>query len=115
MNIIIKTKNIELTDYLENLINKKFGGLKKFVHHENAELFVEVEKETKHHKKGDIFMAEAIINLPGKKLTARFHCDDLLKSITETKKEMERELRKYKAQKIELPRRKAKKSASENF
>lgn len=116
MQIIIKTKNIELTENLESLIQKRMASLKKFIHDENTEFLVEIEKETSRHQQGDVFVAEVIINLPGKKLIAKAHSDDLLKSITEVKEEMEEELRKYKTKKIEIPRRKARKTnPEENF
>src|SRR6185436_14894033 len=96
MNIIIKTKNIELTNSLETAINKKIGSLKKFLAEKAAELFVEIERETHHHRKGDVFSCEAIIDLPNKKLTAKFHGDDLMVAIAQVKKQMELELKSIK-------------------
>ncbi|MEK7663894.1 MAG: ribosome-associated translation inhibitor RaiA [Patescibacteria group bacterium] len=115
MNIIIKTKNLELTDSLENLINKKMVSLKKLVKNlqESSELLFEVEKETKHHRKGDIFKSEAMINLPGTNLVARSHGENLGRVITKVKSEMEREIRKYKSKTVELPRRKYRKTKRE--
>lgn len=110
MNIIIKIKNLELTDPLEKFINNKIGRLKKFLHENNQEIFVEIEKETNHHKKGDIFRAEAIIHLPGKSLMAKSHGENLSGAIIDVKEELEREIRKYKTKTIELPRRKYRKS-----
>src|SRR3989344_3883147 len=112
MNIIIKTKNLELTESLEKFINVKMQTLKKFigtVKEDLFDIFVEIEKETKHHKKGDIFKAEAMVYLYGKNLVAQAHGEDLSKAVTEVKKELEREIRKHKTKKIELPRRKSKK------
>ncbi len=114
MQIIIKTKNIELTPSLENFINGKIGKLGKFLF-DGAELFVEIERETSHHKKGEVFFAEAIVSLPGKKLISQAKGDDLGKAITEVKEELEIEIKKYKLKKIELPRRKAKKSQNEEI
>lgn len=117
MNIIIKTKNLEITDLLEDFINKKMGALKKFLDFLNSdslELFVEVEKETSHHRKGDIFMAEANIHLPGKTLMAKAHGEDLMKLVGEVKDELEREIRKYKTKRIEAPMRKYQKQIQEN-
>lgn len=119
MDIIIKTKNLELTDSLNTLINKKMAGLKKFMPVAEDEIpvkgktllgvFLEIERESKHHRKGDVFNAEAIITLPGKKLVAKAHGENLVTIIGKVKHELEREVRKYKTQKIELPRRKYKK------
>ena len=120
MQLIIKTKNLELTDSLEDLINQRFMGLNKFIsilHGEElqitkgktlAEVFFEIEK-VMHHKKGDVYSAEAEIRLPGKKLMARSHGDDLKKVITEVRNELEREIKKHKSKTIDLPRRKYRK------
>jgi len=121
MQIIIKTKNLKLTDDLKNLIQNKISRLKKFISifkEESSkekkgkmlsEVFFEIEKETRHHKKGNIFRAEAVMRLPGRKLVAKTHNDDLKKTVVAVKDELEREIRKYKAQVIELPRRKYRK------
>jgi len=114
MQIIIKTKNIELTASLEKFIQTKIGKLNKFFHTE-AEIFVEIERETSHHRKGEVFSAEAIVVLAGKKLVAKAKNEEMGKAITEVKEEMEIELKKYKLKKIELPRRLARKSKEENF
>lgn len=114
MHIITKTKNIELTEELNNFIESKFDKLKKFIDilkREDpmgktlAEIFVEIQKETNHHKNGDIFQVEASIQLPGKNLVARAHGDDMMKVILEVKDELEREIEKYKFKKIDSERR----------
>ena len=83
MNIIIKTKNLELTDSLRTYVAKRIDGLKKFINilkddsapqgkgKTLSEVFVEIERETLHHKKGYIFKAEATVHLPGKSLIAQ--------------------------------------------
>lgn len=111
MQITVKTKFLELTDWLEDLINKKVAGIRKLVKNlqDSSELLVEVEKETTHHRKGDIFRAEAIINLPKAKLVARAHGENLNAVITKVKNELEREIRKYKTKVIDKPRRKYRK------
>ena len=82
---------------------------------DNQDLFleIEIEKESLHHRKGEVYAAEAIIELPGKKLVAKAKEEDLQKAITEVEKELEIEIKKYKLKKIELPRRQAKKSHQE--
>lgn len=115
MNIIIKTKNLELTDWLRDVVNNKIGGLKKFIKKfkkgQNIlfDTFVEVEKESLHHKKGDIFRTEVKIRMFSKNLVARAHGEELIKTITDVKKELEREIQKYKFKEVELPRRKYRK------
>ena len=117
MKIIIKTKNLELTESLEKDINKKIGRVEKFSNllqddhtlkggKPSAEVFVLVKKETNHHRKGDVFETEATIRLPGKTLVARAHGASLPGTITEVSDELEHEIRKYKTKTIDLPRRK---------
>lgn len=126
MKIIIKNKNIKITDSLLDLVNQRFMGLNKFTNilHDKdlpvkkgktlAEVFFEVEKVT-HHRKGDVYLAEAKIYLPRKKIMAKSHGDDLTKVITEVRNELEREIRKRKAKTIELPRRKYRKIKRKDF
>lgn len=112
MQIIIKTKNFDLTASLEKYVNEKMGKLEKFAKtlaKDSFDIFVEIEKESTHHKKGDVFMAEASIRLPGKSLMAKAHGEDLLKAIIDMKDEMEIEIKKHKLKVIELPRRKMRK------
>lgn len=124
MKIIIKTKNLEFTPALDSFINKKIGGLRKFLgsfqNHslpmaEGRDLFdtfVEIGKETTHHNKGDVFMAEAKIYMPGKSIFAKTHGEDMIKIINELRDEMESEIRRYKTRVVEFPRRKAKKAGN---
>lgn len=115
MKIIIKTKDIELTEAIEYFINDKIGSLSKFIkilQEEKTEkgkplgqFFVEVEKETRHHKKGPYFRAEAQVSLPGRILRAEAKGEDLKMAIIEVKDEMQQEIKKYKLKKIDLERR----------
>lgn len=122
MRITIKTKNLELTPELGSFINKKIGSLKKFLgsfqnHHlpvaggrELFETFVEVERVTNHHRKGDVFSAEAKLYTPGRSLFAKVQGEDVMKIIHELRDELESEIRKYKTRIVEFPIRKAKKA-----
>ena len=118
MIITIKAKNLELTEEFKNFIEGKFSGLKKFINilkREDeagktlAEVFVEIEKETKHHQKGNIFFAEVQVRLPGRKLFARAKSDDMFNSIVKAKNELKLEIEKYKFKNIDRSRRKQKK------
>jgi ribosomal subunit interface protein len=125
MEIIIKSKNLELTADLQEFIEEKIGGLKKFINilkEENtktgktlSEFFVEVEKENKHHRKGNIFKAEARVHLPGKTLIAISQRDDLKQAIVEVKDELQQEIKKYKLKKKEVAIRKLRKNKDVNF
>ena len=93
----IRMKNLELTQSLQNWIDEKIGGLDKFA--EFTEIFVDVERETKHHRKGDVYCAKTEIFLPGKKIMAEARGDDILNVIVELKDRLQQEIKKYKAKK----------------
>lgn len=121
MKIITRAKNLELTQELDRFIEEKISSLKKFVdvlkREEGpsansgrgkktlAEVFFEIEKETNHHNKGNIFRAEATILLPGRKIVASANGDDLLLTIIEVKDKLQQEIKKYKEKAITKGRR----------
>lgn len=111
MQIIIKTKNLSSPASIEDLVKKRMASVIKMssAFKESSELLVELERVTRHHRKGDVFSAEAMINLPGKNLVAKAHGEDLKKLIVEVREELEREIRKYKTKTVDLPRRKYRK------
>jgi ribosomal subunit interface protein len=119
MKIIIKTKNLSLNDEMESFIETKIGALDKFLgmlKREKVEkgkpldeFFIEVEKETKHHRTGPYFLAKAYIHLPGKTLVAQSESDDIRTAIVDVKDEMQQELKKYKFKNFEAGRRKSRK------
>ncbi len=91
------------------------SGLQKMVDaiKGSAILIVELKMETRHHRKGDIFLAEVMVDLPGKNLVAKAHGENLILAISMVKKELKRELSKYKTKMIESPRRKIQKASRE--
>jgi putative sigma-54 modulation protein len=123
MKIIIKTKNVDLTDALQSFIEEKIGSIKKFIDvlkedtpqkgKTLAEVFVEVEKETEHHKKGKVFGVKAQIVLPGKILTVGAREDDMFKAVVKAKDELKMEVEKYKVKHMETGRRERRKSKGE--
>jgi len=123
MKIIIKTKNLELTEDLQNFIEEKISSVKKFINilkaedtsdkKTLAEVFVEVEKETRHHRKGEIFSVITRVNLPGKNLIAGSKADDLFKAIIGAKDELKMEIEKYKFKNTDKRRRLQRKSKHE--
>jgi len=123
MKIIIKTKNLDLTTELQNFVEKKIGSIKKFINilkqdtpqglKTLAEVFVEVEKETEHHKKGKVFLVKTQVILPGKSLMTVSRADDLFKAIILAKDELKMEIEKYKFKKIDKNRRQQRKSKKE--
>ena len=124
MKIIIKTKNTVLTQAIEDFIKEKINPLEKFIKvlHNGKYIspssgkekpvlvaWVEIGKETRHHKKGPFFRAECQIKLPGKSVRAESFSKDLRTAITEVKDELQRELKKEKG-KISIKKRKSRSS-----
>ncbi len=112
MIVTIKTKNLEQSEALNTFVEKKFETIQKFVDDDKmlTEVFVEIEKETKHHKKGDIFLVKAQVILLGKSLMAEANGDDLFVAVGKAKDELKNEIEKYKIKKIDKTRRQARKS-----
>lgn len=118
MEIILKTKNLESTESLRAFVDEKVGLLSKFINILNekkpekgkdlGEVFVEIERISKHHNKGDVYKTEIIIVFPGKKLISESQGDDIFKTVIEAKDELEREIKKYKSRSKELIRREQK-------
>jgi len=117
MKINIKSTKIRLTPSLENFIHKKIGSLERFLKEilKNEKSFnkknwkgvwIEIEKTTHHHKKGKIFRAEGMIELPGKLLRAEALKESIKSAITEIKEELQRQILKYKNKRISQTRRK---------
>jgi ribosomal subunit interface protein len=115
MKIAIRTKNLELTPAIQDFIEEKFNSVSKVfgILQKNEEefkktldeVFIELEKETRHHLKGDIFCVKSKIHLPGKTIIAEEKSDDLYKSIVACKDEMKMEVEKYKLKNIDKHRR----------
>jgi ribosomal subunit interface protein len=114
MKIIIKTKNFELTPALESFVQEKIEMLKKFIYilkEESgmgktlAEVFIELEKETMHHRKGEIFLAKALIQFPGKTIIVEARSDELNKAIIEVRDNLKEEIAEYKIKNKEAARR----------
>jgi putative sigma-54 modulation protein len=96
MQIDIKGTNMELTQAIKDYVNDKIGGLEKFFD-QILEARVEVGLTTKHHQKGNIFRAEANLEVPQKHIIrAEAEKEDLYMAINEVKEELQIQLKKYK-------------------
>jgi ribosomal subunit interface protein len=99
MDIIIK-KNIDLTPALETYLQKKFTTLEKFItafdKTGSAELSLEIQRITNHHRKGLIYSAMAKLRLPKAVLRAEETAEDVRTAIDAAKDTLREELEKYK-------------------
>lgn len=111
MNIKIRAINFDLTEGLEEYVNKKISTLSKFIHGGDEILCeVEIGRTTRHHNSGDIFKAEVNIMLPGgRQVYATSEEPDIYSAIDIVRDEAERSLVTEKNKKDTLFRRGAQK------
>lgn len=97
----IKAKQITLTEGILANVEKALKTLDKKVEHLGTAVsgHVEVCKTTRHHKKGEVFHAELIIRVPGKKIVAESTNEDLYVAINEVRREAERQIVGFKGKK----------------
>jgi len=94
LNIDIRAEEMELTEAIENAIQKKLGAIEKYMGtvSEPKALRVSVGKISDHHKKGDIFKAEADLLVPGHKIHAEINASELYAAIDLLKDELKNRL-----------------------
>ncbi|OHB17219.1 MAG: ribosomal subunit interface protein [Parcubacteria group bacterium RIFCSPLOWO2_01_FULL_40_65] len=98
MKIKINSTNIKLDDALIIWIEKKIGGLEKFlkkIDPATVEARVEIGKPSKHHHKGLVWYAEVNLKLPGKLLRATNTNKDIRTAINQVKDELQKQIEKY--------------------
>lgn len=105
MNIAIKATNMELTPALKDYAEKRLGTIVKFTDGD-AEISLEIGKETAHHKQGDIFEAGATVTTPlGKTYHAVSSKADLYEAIDDVRGEIVREIKSAKGKSDSLFKR----------
>ena len=106
MQIIIHSKNLDITpsirEYVEIKINSLDRFLRKFETKGEIKAEIEIARTTKHHKSGDVFYAEANLRLPKKNLRAEHYDSDIRIAIDEIKNKLHNEIIKYKEIAINL-------------
>ena len=100
MRIIVKATKLDVTPALSVFIESKFKRLAKYLKHYDdlgsVVLRIEVARETRHHQKGDVFYAEANLDIPGRILRAESSLSDMRLAVSEVYKKLEGELKKEK-------------------
>lgn len=97
MTTNIKATNMELTGAITDYVNKKILSIGKFVSFgEEAIIYVEVGKTTKHHKQGDYFKAEFDVTINGEKFFTDSEKSDLYKAIDDAKDEVIKKIKNKK-------------------
>jgi len=103
MNIIIKGTNIKLSPSIYQNIEKKIGGLNRFVKKIDPELVearVDVGKITRGQRQGEIFRAEVNLNINGRFLRADETSETLLAAIDLVKDKLANEIKTTKDKEV---------------
>ncbi len=87
MYIKIKGTGFDITDAIQDYVDKKLSGLEKFLK-DGSKVEVEVGRTTRHHQQGDIFRAEININIKGKYYRTESEKSDLYAAVDEAREEM---------------------------
>ncbi len=100
MNIIIKTKKLDLTPSIKEYIETKIGSLNhlliRFENQSEIKTEIEIARTTKHHRHGDIFEAKANLHVPKKIIRAEHSDTDIHIAIDIIKNRLHQEIIKYK-------------------
>lgn len=97
MKIIITGKNIELTEAIKSFVNSKIGLISKFLsqkEYDLAEVRVEVGLQSKHHKSGQIYYAEANLKLGRNLFRGQAEDFDLYVAVDKVRNELESQVKK---------------------
>jgi len=109
MKIDIKYTQFHATPDIEEYAIKRIDTLAHFLKsfEKNAEItvFVEIARITKHHRKGDVFYAEAMLEAGGKKMRAVATEPDIRLALDQVKEKLKKEIRRHKDKLVETRRR----------
>jgi ribosomal subunit interface protein len=115
MNIIVKTKNFEMTPSLREFVEDRIGSLEKYFDLlreaddpslvSEIDAVVEVGKTTLHHRKGDICRAEVLLTFHSNKLRAAKSADDIEKAIVAVRDDLQRQITDFKEKAIDKNRK----------
>lgn len=105
MSFSLKGTNIILNDSTREYVDKKLIRVVNRFLVKDAEpinFSIEVEKTTRHHKKGKIFRAEANLSVGKTNLYAESGGETLSEAIDLLEEELEREIKKFKGRRRSL-------------
>ncbi len=111
MKIDLKYTQFEPADDIEEYARKRIGSLarflKSFERHHEITMFVEIARSTRHHRKGNVFYAEATFEtVPGgKQFRAESNGPDIRMALDELKEKLKKEIRRYKDKLVHIRRK----------
>ncbi len=99
MIINIKATNLDLTPAFREYIEEKIGSLDKYLGklaEDTVLAKVDVARSSRHHKHGEVFHADVVLQIPGGTLYASDENEDARGAIDRVKSKLQREIKKYK-------------------
>lgn len=105
MIIQVRGLHTTLTPVIKDYAEKRFSTLSKFVKDDSAVCEIELIKITDHHRSGDIFKAEANIDIKKDHIYAISEKEDFYQAVDDLRDELEEILSSRKERKITLFRR----------
>jgi ribosomal subunit interface protein len=104
MRIKIKATDLELTPSIKQYVEKKMKSmgkiLKSFEKEGEVYIYFEIARTTRHHKSGNIFYAEANVDLLGENVRAEQRDEDIRAAIDKVKDILKREIKELKERQI---------------
>ncbi len=109
MKLLFKETDLTLEPAVRRQLKSKLSKLNVWLKKVGtaAKLEIEVSLVSKHHRKGEIFHAEATLWLPKKSLRAEAKGNDVVAAFDEMHQQLEREVGRYKGVKEEKDYRQA--------
>jgi len=95
MKHTLKGTNIEITDAIRAHLEEHLNALDKYYNHV-IQARVELGLPSTHHHKGEIFLAEATVAVPGDTLRVEVHNEDLYTAIDHMAHKIKQALIKFK-------------------
>lgn len=99
VKINIQSSNLELTPALTEYIERKIGGLEKFLKKfETDSVLAEVDvgRSTRHHRHGRVYHVDVNLVFPGGMLRAAHDDEDVRVAVDAVKEKLKREIEKFK-------------------
>lgn len=98
MKLPFKTTNFKLTESVANFLSQRMENMERLLEKIGGMMsgWIEIGRTTRHHKKGEVYRAEAQIKLKKQSIRAEGTSSTIFGAITEMKERLKRELSKYK-------------------
>lgn len=98
MKLPFKTTNFKITESVANFLSQRMANVEALIEKVGGVLggWIEIGRTTRHHKKGEVYRAEAQIRLKRQSIRAEGVSNTIFGAIVEMKERLKRELSKYK-------------------